>query len=250
MSKSRSSKGYLFPPATNSTHSSETRKLWLEHAASSFVSKGQANKEIYSRILIELWPEGHGIPGPQVSEQKVREIVNAGRIAVGKTPYVDPFRRMRELQGEEGFKSIMKEGVRYQLQSLEISSKREPRSKPPAKFWTSLLEKYDFRCGHCGLQEPEVRLSADHRVPRSRHGSNDDQNWQPLCEQCNNLKSSACQGCLQNCQVCSWAYPADYKPIQIDDQNKEAIRRNAEKSSEHQSDFVNRILRNYFNRNQ
>jgi len=114
---------------------------------------------------------------------------------------------MRELQGEEGFTSIIKEGTRYQLQNLDVSQKREPRAKLSKKDWAALKEKYGYRCASCGKQEPDVKLSPDHRIPRSRNGSNELGNWQPLCEQRNNVKSNTCQGCTLNCNVCSWAFP-------------------------------------------
>lgn len=248
MAGARSSKGLLLPPAVAATHSAESRLAWLDEAEASFVAPGQANRKIFRQILEELWPADHGLPGPQVSQERIRFIVDAAREASGAKPYRDPFRRMRELQGEEGFTSIIKEGVRYQLQSLAVRPKRLPRARPSAKLWSAIKERYDYRCAHCGLQEPDVQLSPDHKVPRTRGGSNEEENWQPLCEQCNNLKSSACQGCQLNCQVCSWAYPDEFKPIKIDDNNKEALRRMAEKRSVHQSELANRILRDFFNR--
>ncbi|MGH1414783.1 MAG: HNH endonuclease [Pelagimonas sp.] len=218
----------------------------MDDATAAFVGSA-ANKTYYRLILDMLWPEGHGIPGPHVSQAELREAIDAARQAEGKKPYVDPFRRMRELQGEEGFTSIIKEGVKYQMTSLEVTAKREPRAKPPPKMWERIKAKADFRCSHCGQQEPDVKLSPDHRQPRARGGSNDEENWQPLCEQCNNLKSSACQGCNMNCMTCSWAYPETYKPISIADDNKVQIQRAAEKRGVHQSDLVNQILREHFN---
>ena len=246
MAKARSSKGFLLPPAPGANISAERRQRWLDDAWQGFLAS-PANKGYYRLILELLWPEGHGIPGPHVSESDLRAAVNASRAESGKPPYVDLFRRMRELQGEEGFTSIIKEGVKYQMISLEVSAKREPRAKPPPKMWERIKAKADFRCSHCGQQEPDVKLSPDHRQPRARGGSNDEENWQPLCEQCNNLKSSACQGCNMNCMTCSWAYPETYKPISIADDNKVQIQRIAEKRGVHQSDLVNQILREYFN---
>lgn len=246
MAKARSSKGFLLPPTVAPNISSERRQKWLDDASHGFVGS-TANKVYYRLILELLWPAGHGIPGPHISEAELRAAINNFRASEGKAPYADPFRRMRELQGEEGFTSIIKEGVKYQLTSLIVGSKREPRAKPPPKMWERIKTAADFRCSHCGQQEPDVKLSPDHRVPRARGGSNDEENWQPLCEQCNNLKSSACQGCNMNCMVCSWAYPETYKPISIADDNKVQIQRAAEKKGVHQSDLVNEILRTHFN---
>lgn len=246
MAKARSSKGFLTKPVVVPNMSAERRLKWLDDASAGFVGT-TANKGYYRLILELLWPEDHGIPGPHISQNELREAINAARTAEGKTPYIDPFRRMRELQGEEGFTSIIKEGVRYQLVSLEVTSKREPRAKPPPEMWQQIRSRADFRCSHCGRQEPDVKLSPDHRQPRARGGKNDEENWQPLCEQCNVLKSSACQGCSINCLTCSWAFPETYKPISIADDNKVQIQRAAEQRGVHQSDLVNQILREHFN---
>lgn len=248
MAKARSSKALLLPPVTTANIPADARRKWIDSACAGFVSPSAANKTYYRVILEALWPEGHGIPGPHLTENDLRAAVDAFRAASDQGAYKDVFRRVRELQGEEGFTSIDKEGTKYQLKSLVIGPKREPRAKPSTTLWRTILQQSNHRCSHCGAQEPDVKLSPDHRVPRARGGSNDDSNWQPLCEQCNNLKSSACQGCGMNCYVCSWAYPETYKPITIADDNKELIRRAAEKKSLHQSDLVNEILRNHFNK--
>ena len=246
MSKSRASKGLLLPLRSTPIPDAQAREKWLNDAETGFVAPGLALRGIYSVILHKLWPEGHGIPGPQVSEAEIREVINDVRKAAGQSPYVDPFRRMRELQGEEGFTCIIKEGTKYQLVSTVTTSKREPRAKPNEKFWSALKHKRNYQCAHCGQSEPSVKLSPDHRIPRSRGGTNDEHNWQPLCEQCNNAKSSACQGCGLNCNVCFWAFPEEYKPIIIDDENREQIRRAAEKQKIDQSDFANQVLRSHF----
>ena len=62
------------------------------------------------------------------------------------------------------------------------------------------------------------------------------------------MKSNACRGCALNCNVCSWAFPDDYKQLIITDENKELTKRAADKAKIPQSDLVNTILRNYFNK--
>lgn len=246
LSKSRASKGLLLPPRTNPIPDAQAREKWLREAYAGFVAPGVALKNIYDVLLHKLWPTGHGIPGPQVSEGEIRQVINVVRSAAGKEAYLDPFRRMRELQGEEGFTCIIKEGTKYQLVSTQVTTKRKPRAKPAEKLWKQLKLDRAYKCAHCGQAEPAIKLSPDHRIPRSRDGTNDDHNWQPLCEQCNNAKSSACQGCSLNCNVCFWAFPEDYKPIIIQDENREQIRRAAEKAKLDQSDLANQILRDYF----
>jgi 5-methylcytosine-specific restriction endonuclease McrA len=248
MAKSSASKGYLVTPRTTPNESEARRKKWLADAAAGFVTTIPVNKVYHSVLLDALWPARHGIPGPILTRDDLRAAVDEYRKNLRKGPYKDPFRRVRELQGEEGFHSIIQEGVRYQLQSLDLSQKREPRAKLGKTDWKDLKERYGHKCASCGKQEPDVKLSPDHKVPRNRNGSNDLGNWQPLCEQCNNIKSNVCRGCELNCHVCSWAFPDDYKQLVIADDNKARAKREADRRKIPQSDLVNKILRDYFNR--
>jgi 5-methylcytosine-specific restriction endonuclease McrA len=248
MAKSRASKGFLLTPRATPNESEARREKWLTEAEAGFVSPSASNKLYYAVILRALWPAKHGIPGPVLSENAIRAAVDDFRSGRGEPPYKDVFRRMRELQGEEGFTSIRKEGTRYQLQSLDVSQKREPREKLSNADWKRIKELYGYKCASCGAQEPDIKLSPDHKIPRLRGGSNDLGNWQPLCEQCNNMKSSACRGCTLNCTVCSWAFPDEYKQLIISDDNKELVRREADRRRVPQSDLVNSILRDHFNK--
>lgn len=246
MARTRSSKGILFSPANGPTHSAERRRSWLAAAEAGFASTQPSNRTYYRLILHALWPEGHGIPGPLQTEEQLRAVINQHRLQAGLPPYLDVFRRLRELQGDEGFTSIVKNGRSYQLQALEIGPKREKRGRPKARLWAQLLEASDYSCAKCGRSEPEIKLSPDHRVPRSRGGTNDDENWQPLCVACNTLKSAACPGCDKACYVCFWAYPEQFKEIVINDDNRSRIRALAEARREDQSVIANSILREHF----
>src|ERR1041384_3684183 len=138
MAKSRASKGLLVTPRVAPNESEARREKWLADAQATFASPSAANKLYYSVILSALWPAGHGIPGPVLTEDDIRAAVDAFRAARKEAPYKDVFRRVRELQGDEGFTSIRKEGTRYQLQSLDISQKKEPRAKLGKADWDKL----------------------------------------------------------------------------------------------------------------
>jgi 5-methylcytosine-specific restriction endonuclease McrA len=45
-------------------------------------------------------------------------------------------------------------------------------------------------CALCGVESSERRIEVDHIVPRSRGGSNDIENLQALCDECNRGKSN------------------------------------------------------------
>ena len=62
----------MVEPTTRPTLSVDDRRAWLHAAAVGFVCPTQANKTIYSWLLDKLWPEGHGIPGPVVTQAELR----------------------------------------------------------------------------------------------------------------------------------------------------------------------------------
>jgi len=53
-------------------------------------------------------------------------------------------------------------------------------------------ERFSSRCGYCGVSEVEVgaTLTIDHHRPRSRGGSEDDENLVYACPRCNEHKGS------------------------------------------------------------
>ena len=83
-----------------------SREVWLDEVCQGFVAPSEANKSYYRVLLEELWPIEHGIPGPHVKEDQLRASIDRYRrdrhsgIEPYK-PYIDVFRRLRELQGEE-----------------------------------------------------------------------------------------------------------------------------------------------------
>jgi 5-methylcytosine-specific restriction endonuclease McrA len=232
----------LVKPNAMPNVNSQARLLWLSKAKENFVNPSIGNKEKYEVILQALWPEGHGIPGPIVTQDDIRAAIDDFQTQRGEKPYKDPFRRMRELQGEEGFLCIVKEGVRYQLVSTSLTVKRTPRAKLPTDTWNELLKNYGHRCVVCARDSNEVRLNQDHKIPRTRDGYNDLENWQPLCDECNNIKSTQCRGCELNCYTCTWAFPETYPRLQINDSNKEMLIRESEKQGVPINDVLNKLL--------
>lgn len=203
------------------------RNGWLERVSREFI--GDPTNKLYYRVILETaWPLGHGIPGPHVTQEDFRNALNEFRKKnrVGRDPdrdYLDVFRRVRELQGEEGLVGLIKSGHTYQLVDLELAPKRIRRVALDQENWESVLQKYDGRCANCKRSPPEVRLQQDHKVPRVRPdkatqlvgGINDLENWQPLCDECNNFKSTSCRGCKLDCFECPWAYPEKFKALRV-----------------------------------
>lgn len=66
-------------------------------------------------------------------------------------------------------------------------------------------------------------------MPRLRGGSDEISNWQPLCDECNNFKSTACRDCQLDCETCCWAYPEKFKPFHIPGELVKCLREHAQK---------------------
>lgn len=226
------------------------RDEWLDSVYNGFVATPQ-NKQYYRVLLETLWPIGHGIPGPLVTENQLREAIDQYRrsLHTGPEPYKnygDPFRRMRELAGEEGVKGIAKVGKTYQLVGLNIEDKLIPRVHLDDENWAKVLKQFNNKCANCGRQEPEVRLQQDHKVPRRRLGGNELENWQPLCDECNNQKSTCCRGCEMDCQTCPWAFPEKFAPLRMTGENLERVRAAASKAGVNPHQLLNSIISDFF----
>jgi 5-methylcytosine-specific restriction endonuclease McrA len=51
-----------------------------------------------------------------------------------------------------------------------------------------IYERDGYRCVECGTDE---NLTLDHRIPKSRGGSNEDSNLQTMCAACNQAKADS-----------------------------------------------------------
>jgi hypothetical protein len=237
----------LAPISERSTPENIRRESWFEAVCQSFVCPSEANKSYYRVLLEKLWPLEHGIPGPRVKEDALREAIDQFRRSqhsgsIPYKPYVDVFRRLRELQGEEGVTGIGREGKTYQLVSLSLSEKRVPRIKLSDIDWQQVLENYQHRCAVCSRSEPVVRFQQDHKIPRTRGGGNDLTNWQPLCDECNNFKSTSCRGCQLACATCSWAFPERFAPLRLSSDNIAQLRQIAGNTDTDPHTLLNQIV--------
>lgn len=237
-------------PRTTPSSSDIDREQWIESTCRSFVQPSEANKNYYRVILELLWPNGHGVPGTHVTETQMREAIDHYRKSshIGSKPYkpyIDVFRRVRELQGEEGVKGIAKGGRVYQLVILELSEKRIPRTHLGDSEWGSVLKSYGNKCAVCGRTPLEVRFQQDHKIPRVRGGGDQIENWQPLCDECNNFKSTSCRGCTLECNTCPWAFPETYASMRISDANITKLREYAAQHKIDPNTLINEIIEKY-----
>lgn len=237
-------------PKPNPDPNLPDRDKWIDGTCQAFVARSKANKIYYRAILECLWPPGHGIPGPVMHANKIREAITESRKRASgnriTAPYLDPFRRLRELQGEEGLVGIARVGANYQLVTLEVAKKRIPRTNLTTRAWELVLERYRGRCAVCGRSADEVLLQQDHKIPRLRYGPYELSNWQPLCEECNNFKSTCCRGCTADCTTCPWAFPEEYAPVRIEPKYMLLLREAASREQVEPTKLLNSILKRYF----
>ena len=116
-----------------------------------------------------------------------------GRFNKGKIHTVETRRKFSEAhKGEKS--NLWKGGISAQFGYKAFHSiKRralivEALGSYTLEEWIELKMKYGFMCLCCKQVEPEIQLTADHKIPLSRGGSNSIDNIQPLCGSCNSRK--------------------------------------------------------------
>jgi 5-methylcytosine-specific restriction endonuclease McrA len=164
-------------------------------------SLGGSVSEVKEKILRKLWDEGRSFPRGWVRSSAL--------LALTRQKYFD--RRVRELRDELG--CDIETGTAggehaYRLRSTRVDV-ANPRGYLSESQKRQLFENAKHRCAVCGGQfEAGLRgLQADHKIPLKRGGQHGEENWQPLCVECNVGKRRACAGCNLECRKCPWAFP-------------------------------------------
>ena len=67
-------------------------------------------------------------------------------------------------------------------------STRYGRQPIPRKLRHEVFKRDGYRCCECGASKDETSLEIDHIVPVARGGTNDIDNLQTLCRECNRMK--------------------------------------------------------------
>jgi HNH endonuclease len=156
---------------------------------------------VKTKILNALWNTGNSFPRDWVKSSYLLKITNQ--------KYFD--RRIRELKDNIGCDietSYIDGEHSYRLNSARLA-KYNPRHYLSASQKRELFDSCDYSCAVCGIiiGKDNKGLEADHKIPLSRRGSHESNNWQALCNECNVAKRRACTDCDLNCNKCPWAFP-------------------------------------------
>ena len=164
------------------------------------LNKTKKLSEVKLKILRELWCN-QDFPGDWVASSHLLEITNQ--------KYFD--RRIRELRDEHGVdleQTVIDGEHSYRLVSAKIGQ-TNTRAYLSNSNKAKLFNAQQFTCQICGkiCSGGSRGLQADHKVPLTRGGSNELENWQSLCSECNVAKRRSCQNCLEDCFSCELAFP-------------------------------------------
>lgn len=174
----------------------------METSLKSFLAGFKGLSEVKTKILTRLWKNDKtSFPKPWVRSSELLTLTGQ--------KYFD--RRIRELRDEQGcdIETAPLNGEHsYRIKSATRTGGK-PRGYLTGANKKALFQKFNHTCQICGgVFTAGVRgLQADHKVPLNRGGRNSEENWQPICNECNVGKRGACEGCLDDCQKCPWAFP-------------------------------------------
>ena len=86
-----------------------------------------------------------------------------------------------------------------------LLNEREGRQHIPGHLRHKVFQRDGYRCVECGATSKETTLEIDHIIPVSRGGTNDIDNLQTLCKECNRAKSNT-----------FWGNPIDIKKNELE----------------------------------
>lgn len=161
-------------------------------------------------------------------------------------------RRIRELRDENGYDIVTKHidgEPHYSLQS-EKRKPPKPRTYLSQKEKKQVLDNSPEECVLCGKEfSDDLKPVFDHRVPLIKGGQGNIDNFQLLCNECNNQKRSQCRNCEFDCTLCYLAFPEKFPKailLRPDKSNLwEKISEQAKQKDMSTEDFIIQFLKDH-----
>lgn len=89
-----------------------------------------------------------------------------------------------------GISIINHRAYKSHLQSIRRSKKLGNGGYHTFEQWMNIKKMNAYLCSGCGNMEPFIKLTKDHIIPISKGGSDNIENIQPLCGNCNSKKQA------------------------------------------------------------
>lgn len=74
---------------------------------------------------------------------------------------------------------------KWSLNNKEYLSEYRSKFHKPLRKRFLLLKKYNYTCQYCGAKAPDIELEVDHILPKSKGGSDKEENLTISCVNCN-----------------------------------------------------------------
>ena len=110
----------------------------------------------------------------KIARKAIREIIN-------------------EVNTQKKSKSTKKVNAKSEIRSSKSKTKKTNQTRSRyilASIRVSVLNRDNYKCVFCGRSSKQVSLEVDHIIPFAKGGSNDIDNLQTLCFDCNRGKGS------------------------------------------------------------
>jgi hypothetical protein len=160
-------------------------------------------------ILKNLWEDNILLnePGPWIPNE---QLLNSIEQVIGKK-ITRLGGRMGELKSECGCDLEWKSNkiTSWRLKSYTVSAPKV-RDYLSNKDKRILINQFNHQCAICNDQL-EKKFQWDHKVPVAKNGTNDIDNYQPLCSDCHIVKFINCKRCKKTtCKKCPLAFPENF----------------------------------------
>lgn len=112
------------------------------------------------------------------------------RSSIAQCPHCAEYRQKYGEHPSDDLLRMCRTWIRVQqapASATRVRRTQRLRNEIPKALWWEILERDDFRCQHCGVRR---FLTVDHIIALDNGGTNEPENLQTLCRNCNSRKGN------------------------------------------------------------